>query len=181
MTADTKWVFRTRTPYSVRQQANAQERSCQIREQVGILLRRTFHFIHGALKCISLRSLISLVAISTQALSTLLLLGGSITAIDHATAPISTTVNAAAQAVSAAIATAIETRKDACPAARDAAGEDVDTPGSRTIAAAIESRTHIVHVLGLSHPVVIGIRYWRVIHAAVCYTRTWLVKRSNLM
>jgi hypothetical protein len=114
----------------------------------------------------------SLGAVAISALSTFLLPDRSIAAIHHTIATLSTTVPASTTAASAAITASIETCKNASPAAGDAASEDVDTPRSGAVAAAIESRAHIVHVLGLSHPVVLGIRHWCVIHHEGYFPKT---------
>lgn len=53
----------------------------------------------------------------------------SIATIDHAITALSATITAPAKAIAAAITPSIETRQDASPAPRDAAGEDVHAPG----------------------------------------------------
>lgn len=103
----------------------------------------------------------SLGAVGISAPSTFPLPDRSIAAIQHTIATLSTAVPAS-----------IKTCKNASPAAGDAASEDVNTPRSGAVAAAVELRAHIVHLLGLSHPVVLGIRHWCVIHLESCLAET---------
>lgn len=108
-----------------------------------------------------------IVAVASQHLA-LLPAQRSITAIDHAIAALPATVPTAIATISAAIAAPIETRKHAGPASCNAAGENVNAPWSRAIAAAIHARAHVTHLLRLSGPVVLGVRHWRVVHLGCC-------------
>lgn len=92
----------------------------------------------------------------------------SIAAIDHTVTTLSTTVAAPAKAIAATVTTPIETRQDGAPAASNTAGEDVDAPWSRAIAAPIEFLARTPHLLRLSHPVIFGVGHWCVVHIDGC-------------
>lgn len=94
--------------------------------------------------------------------------GLSVAAIDYAIATLSTAISTAAATLSAAVSAPIEACENASPASCDTAGENVDAPWSRTIAAAVESRAHVTHLLRLSDPVVLRIRHRRVVHLECC-------------
>ena len=88
----------------------------------------------------------------------------SIATISHAVAALSTAIATSTKAIAAAIAASIETRKNAGPTASNAAGEDVHAPRPRAIAAPVEFLAYPAHFLGLSDPVILGVRHGCVVH-----------------
>ena len=93
----------------------------------------------------------------------------SIAAINHTIAALATAVPTATATLPTAVATAIETRKHARPASRNAAGENIDAPGPRAVAAPVQTRAHVAHFLRLRGAVVFGVGHWCVVHLDLFY------------